>query len=78
MRRGEALGLRWSDLNLDLGTASIRQTLIAPGYKLAVSAPKTKKSRRKVALDPTTVEVLNAPPEGATGGAVRARAGLPC
>jgi len=42
------------------GTASIRQTLIAPGYKLAISAPKTRKSRRKVALDPATVEILRA------------------
>jgi integrase len=28
MRRGEALGLRWTDLDLDAARASIRQTVI--------------------------------------------------
>jgi integrase len=58
MRRGEALGLRWSDVDLDAGTLSVRQTLIAVGYKLAVSTPKTKKGRRQIALDAVTVEAL--------------------
>jgi integrase len=60
MRRGEALGLRWSDVDLDAGTVSIRQTLIAPGYKLALSTPKTMKGRRLVALDAVTVDELRA------------------
>src|SRR6266508_5943100 len=42
----------------DAGTLSVRQTLIAPAYKLAVSTPKTKKGRRKVALDSATVDAL--------------------
>lgn len=60
MRRGEALGLRWSDVDLAAGTISIRQTLIAPGYKLALSTPKTAKGRRKVAIDTATVEAMRA------------------
>jgi len=28
MRRGEALGLRWADVDLDAGRAAIRQTLV--------------------------------------------------
>lgn len=34
LRRGELLGLRWSDLDLDLGTAAIGQTLQRAGGKL--------------------------------------------
>lgn len=64
MRRGEALGLRWSDLDLDAGTARITRTLITtavqrrddPGYSWGT--PKTAKGRRTVALDPTTVAAL--------------------
>ncbi|MET0903702.1 MAG: tyrosine-type recombinase/integrase [Acidimicrobiales bacterium] len=34
MRRGEVLGLRWQDVDLDRGTASVRQTVLNVGYKL--------------------------------------------
>jgi integrase len=60
VRRGEALGLRWTDLDLDLGRAAISQTRVAVGYDVVVSDPKTSRSRRTVALDPGTVEVLRA------------------
>lgn len=60
MRRGEALGLRRSDLDLDAGRASIRRTLIAIGYELHHSTPKTAKGNRQIALDPRTVEALKA------------------
>lgn len=58
LRRGEALGLRWSDLDLDAGRASIRQALTAVGYDLTFAPPKTPRSRRSVALDSETVSVL--------------------
>jgi integrase len=60
MRRGEALGLRRSDLDLEAGRASIRRTLITIDYELHVSTPKTKKGEREIALDPRTVEALRA------------------
>lgn len=60
MRRGEAFGVRWQEVDLDAGQLSVRQTLIAPGYKLRFSTPKTAKGIRSIALDPTTVEVLRA------------------
>jgi integrase len=60
MRRGEALGLKRSDLDLEHGRASIRRTLIAIGYELHVSTPKTAKGNRQIALDPRTVEALKA------------------
>ena len=39
MRRGEALGLRWSDLDLDAARLSIVQTVVAVNHQvLAVSS----------------------------------------
>lgn len=58
MRRGEVLGLRWSDLDLDAGRLSVAQTLTVVGSKVRVSEPKTAKGRRTVALDPATVAAL--------------------
>ena len=60
MRRGELLGLRWRDLDLEAGRAKIVQTLISQASGPAVSQPKTAKGRRSVALDPATVAALKA------------------
>jgi integrase len=58
MRRGEVLGLRWSDVNLDAARASVVHTLTVVGHDVMVSEPKTAKGRRSVALDPATVAAL--------------------
>ena len=63
LRRGEVCGLRWSDVNLDATGQfgphlRVRQTLVEVDYVVTVSEPKTAKSRRVVALDPTVVAVL--------------------
>jgi integrase len=60
MRRGEALGLRWSDRGLDRvdGQASIRQTVICVNHEVQFGSPKTAKGRRAVALDSGTVKAL--------------------
>jgi integrase len=58
LRRGEALGLRWSDLDLDGGRASIRQTVIAVKHTALLGTPKTAKGRRSVTLDSGTVAAL--------------------
>jgi integrase len=58
LRRGEALGLRWPDLDLDAGRASIRQTVIAIKHTVMISTPKTAKGRRTVTLDSGTVAAL--------------------
>ena len=57
-RRGEALRLRWSDVDLDTGRAQINQTVIAIGWNVHVGQPKTQAGRRPIALDPATIEVL--------------------
>ena len=50
MRRGEILGLRWSDLGPDLDQAQVRRALHVTGRGLAFSEPKTRRSRRAVDL----------------------------
>lgn len=57
MRRCEILGLRWQDVDLDNRRLSVRQTLVAVGYELAWSTPKTHQART-IDLDPGTVERL--------------------
>jgi integrase len=66
MRRGEVLGVRWCDLDLQQATLSVRQTLISVGYMLQFSAPKTSNGARLIALDQTTVSVLREHREQAT------------
>ena len=60
-RRGEALGLEWRHLDLENGSASIVQSLQRIGRTgLQLVPPKSAKSRRSVALDEHTVEMLRA------------------
>ncbi len=58
MRRGELLGLRWQDVDLDAGRLQIRQTLVVTAYRLHFSEPKTKRSRRSISLDPATLTAI--------------------
>ena len=60
-RRGEALGLEWRHLDLENGSASIVQSLQRIGRTgLQLVPPKSAKSRRSIALDEHTVEMLRA------------------
>lgn len=58
VRRGEALGLRWSDVDLSTGVATIVRTLVTVDHVPTVSEPKTAAGRRPVKLDADTVAVL--------------------
>lgn len=58
IRRGEVLGLRWSDIDRDAATLSIRRSVSCTGYEVHTTATKTRTSRRAVDLDPRTVDVL--------------------
>ena len=60
MRRGEACGLKWEDVNLEKGRVSVRRSLIPHEDKVIVSEPKTAKGRRQIALDAGTVEAFKA------------------
>src|SRR5205823_9706634 len=56
LRRGELLGLRWKDVDLERGVLHIRQTVIALRGHAAFSQPKTPRSRRSASLlDPITL-----------------------
>ena len=54
MRRGEILGLKWRDLNLETGELNIKRQLTTKG----ISVPKTKSSIRTVLLPPDMVDLL--------------------
>lgn len=59
LRRGELLGLRWSDINLDCAELSVtRSTVQMLDGEIAFKAVKTARSRRTVALSPQTCMVL--------------------
>jgi integrase len=58
LRRGELLGLRWYDCDLDGGSLSVDQVLLPTRGGLTFDAPKTSSGRRRVALDPATVDAL--------------------
>lgn len=60
LRRGEAAGLRWCDVDLDGKTAVISQQLPQYDGRLTVCPPKTPHSTRMIALDRTTVAALRA------------------
>ena len=60
MRRGEACGLRWEDVDLEKGRLSVRRALIPHGDGVIVSEPKTARGRRSIALDPGTIEAPKA------------------
>jgi integrase len=60
MRRGELLGLKWDDVDLENATVRVRRTLtrIDNGRRLALGPPKNKQSRRTVRLTERAVEAL--------------------
>lgn len=59
-RRGEALGARWTDLDLEAGTWEVRRSLGVVNGSPAWMEPKTQRGRRRLSLDRGTVEVLQA------------------
>ena len=60
LRRGEALALRWSDVDLDTGLLVVRGTLARVNGALVITQPKTERSRREIPLTPPVVAMLNA------------------
>jgi integrase len=59
-RRGEALGLRWADVDFDDATSTVTHQRTIAGSHVVEGAPKTKAGARKVALDAGTVAALKA------------------
>jgi integrase len=58
LRLGEALALRWSDVDFDRGAVGVQRTLLEVGGRVSFGAPKTSGSRRRVELGSLAREAL--------------------
>jgi integrase len=59
MRRGELLGLKWEDIDLERGTLAVRRTLSrGKGGTWEIGQPKTTSGRRSIALPQSCVTAL--------------------
>jgi integrase len=57
MRPGELLALKWEDVNLEAASLQVKRALSTTGE---FTAPKTKRSRRRIGLGPACVAALKA------------------
>lgn len=60
LRRGEVLGLHWSDIDEERRRLKVRHNLVDTQEGLLLDTPKTEASRRSVVLSPGTLDVLQA------------------
>lgn len=59
LRRGEAVGLRWQDVDLERGVLVVRQQIVRQREQLVAGPPKTRTGEdRRVDLDSGTIGVL--------------------
>jgi integrase len=58
MRRGEAVGLRWEDVDLDGRCLFIVQQIVEVNGRSVVGTPKTKRGSRVLPIDDSTVRRL--------------------
>lgn len=62
MRRGELLGLKWRDVDLDAARITVRRQVTSTDYVVREDEPKSERGRRVITLDPGTVNALRAVP----------------
>jgi integrase len=60
LRRGEALALRWSDVDLEAGSLRVARTLSRHSGGLTFTSPKSDRARRTVPLPEALVKELQA------------------
>jgi integrase len=60
LRRGELLGLRWRDIDLERGCLTVNCSVEQTKQSLRFKIPKTERSRRMVALPSFAVDMLRA------------------
>ena len=58
LRRGELLGLKWSDIDLTKGIIHVRRQVLRQNGKVVEAPLKTKNSYRNIAIGAETIEVL--------------------
>ena len=60
LRRGEVLGLRWSDVDLKAKTLTVHQARVLVEYQVRIEEPKSRNGHRTLPLDDALVEALTA------------------
>lgn len=60
LRRGEGLGLRWADIDLEQRQLRVTQALTQVAGRMSLGEPKTTRSRRTLPLTPGLVGLLKA------------------
>ena len=60
LRRGEVLGLRWSDIDLKAKTLTVSQARVLVDYKVRIEEPKSRNGKRTLPLDDALVAALTA------------------
>jgi integrase len=58
LRRGEAVGLHWTEVDLEQATLTVSRQILQLGAHLESGEPKSESGERTVALDAATVDVL--------------------
>ena len=58
LRQGEALALKWSDIDFENKKITVDKTAIRIKEKQTLQTPKTKNSKRVISIDPTTLSIL--------------------
>jgi len=60
LRRGEVLGLPWSDIDLKAKTLTVRQAGVLVEYRVRIEEPKSRNGHRTLPLDDALVGALTA------------------
>ncbi len=60
LRRGELVGLHWSELDLEAAKLTVSRTVASIRGRAVENTPKTAKGRRTIALAPAVVDALRA------------------
>lgn len=58
LRRGELLGLKWSDIDFNLGVIMVQRQVTRIDGEIVEAPLKTKNSYRNISISRDTIEVL--------------------
>ena len=58
LRQGEALALKWSDIDFENKKITVNKTAARIKEKQTLQTPKTKNSKRVISIDPATLSIL--------------------
>lgn len=58
LRQGEAIALKWSDIDFEDKKITVNKTAVRIKEKQSLQTPKTKNSKRVISIDPNTLSIL--------------------